>query len=65
LANLFELHECRVNRLVTYWARISEHNVEVVRRASALLNAGDIESAFALVHPSVEFRELLIDAMHE
>jgi len=37
---------------------VSQENVEVVRRANALLNAGDTEDAFALVHPDVEFRDL-------
>ena len=37
---------------------MSRENVEIVRRANALLNAGDIEPAFAVIDPRVEFRDL-------
>ena len=40
-----------------YSAAVSE-NVEIVRRAQALFNAGDFEAVFAVVHPDVEFRDL-------
>src|SRR5205085_1107702 len=40
-----------------YSAAVSE-NVEIVRRANLLFNAGDFESAFELVHPDVVFRDL-------
>jgi ketosteroid isomerase-like protein len=37
---------------------VSQMNVEIVRRLSALFREGDIESAFALIHPDVQFRDL-------
>jgi ketosteroid isomerase-like protein len=37
---------------------MSQENVEIVRRANALLNAGDWESMFALYHPEAELRGL-------
>jgi len=33
-------------------------NLEIARRANELFNAGEIEAAFALIHPEVEFRDL-------
>jgi ketosteroid isomerase-like protein len=37
---------------------VSRENVEIVRRINVLFNEGDIESAFELVHPDVQFRDL-------
>lgn len=37
---------------------MSHENVEVMRRANALFNAGDIDGALDLHHPDVEFRFL-------
>jgi ketosteroid isomerase-like protein len=37
---------------------MSHENVEIVRRGTALLNAGDWETAFALYHPDAEYRDL-------
>ena len=37
---------------------MSQENVEVVKRAAALWNAGDRDGAFALYHPDVEYRDL-------
>ena len=37
---------------------MSQENVEVVKRAAALWNAGDWDGAFALYHPDVEYRDL-------
>jgi ketosteroid isomerase-like protein len=37
---------------------VSQDNVEIVRRLNALFHEGDVESAFALVHPDVQFRDL-------
>ena len=37
---------------------MSQENVEIVRRGTALLNAGDWEAAFALYHPDAEYRDL-------
>jgi ketosteroid isomerase-like protein len=37
---------------------MSEENVDVIRRAVALANAGDIEAAVELYHPDAELRDL-------
>jgi ketosteroid isomerase-like protein len=37
---------------------MSAKNVEIVRRANALFNAGDVEAGLELVHPNVVFRDL-------
>jgi ketosteroid isomerase-like protein len=37
---------------------MSRENVEIVRRGTALLNAGNWDAAFALYHPQAEYRDL-------
>jgi ketosteroid isomerase-like protein len=37
---------------------MSQENVAIMRRASALVNAGDWDALFELYHPDVEFRDL-------
>ena len=37
---------------------MSAENVEIVRRANALFNAGEFEAGLELVHPNVVFRDL-------
>ena len=37
---------------------MSQANVEIMRRANALLNAGDWDALFELYHPDVELRDL-------
>jgi len=37
---------------------VSQANVEIAARSNALFNAGEIEAAFELVHPDIEFRDL-------
>jgi ketosteroid isomerase-like protein len=37
---------------------MSAENVEIVRRANALFNAGDFEAGLQAVHPDVVFRDL-------
>jgi ketosteroid isomerase-like protein len=37
---------------------VSQENVEVIRRAVALVNAGDVEAAVELYHPDAELRDL-------
>src|SRR6476659_7571484 len=37
---------------------MSQENVEIAARSNALFNAGEIDAAFALCHPDIEFRDL-------
>src|SRR6266576_2826697 len=37
---------------------MSQENVEIVRRGTVLVNAGDWDALFELYHPDVEFRDL-------
>src|ERR1700694_3527126 len=37
---------------------MSQANVEIMRRANALFNAGDWDALFELYHPNVELRDL-------
>jgi ketosteroid isomerase-like protein len=37
---------------------VSQENVDVVKLAAALANAGDWDGVFALYHPDVEYRDL-------
>ena len=37
---------------------MSQENVEIVRRGTGLLNAGEWEAAFALYHADAEYRDL-------
>jgi ketosteroid isomerase-like protein len=37
---------------------LSQENVEVAARSNALFNAGEIDAAFELCHPDIEFRDL-------
>jgi ketosteroid isomerase-like protein len=37
---------------------MSQENVDIIRRANALGNAGDWDAFFELFHPDVEFRDL-------
>jgi ketosteroid isomerase-like protein len=34
---------------------MSQENIEIVRRANALTNAGDLDAAFRLLHPGIEW----------
>lgn len=34
---------------------MSDQNVEIVRQANALTNAGDLDAAFQLLHPGIEW----------
>jgi ketosteroid isomerase-like protein len=37
---------------------MSQENVEIAARSNALFNAGEIDAAFELCHPDIEFRDL-------
>lgn len=37
---------------------MSQENVEIAARSNALFNAGEIDAAFELCHPNIEFRDL-------
>jgi ketosteroid isomerase-like protein len=37
---------------------VSQENVEIAVRSNSLFNAGEIDAAFELCHPDIEFRDL-------